>query len=103
MVLISVDLPHPLGPRMHTCSPASTRNVTFSNAGRSPRMTVTRRRSKSGCLLLGAIEEAGGYRRCGSGTEKLREAKTVSSHLPGWWGVADISSAANQACPARQV
>jgi hypothetical protein len=34
---------------------------------------------------------------------KIKEVKTVSSHLPGWWGVADISSAAKQACPARQV
>jgi hypothetical protein len=24
-------------------------------------------------------------------------------HLPGWWGVTDIPSAAEQACPARQV
>jgi hypothetical protein len=27
----------------------------------------------------------------------------MSSHLPGWWGVADTPSAAEQACPARQV
>ena len=27
----------------------------------------------------------------------------MGSHLPGWWGVADIPSAAEQACPARQV
>jgi hypothetical protein len=27
----------------------------------------------------------------------------MGSHLPGWWGVADIPSTAEQACPARQV
>jgi hypothetical protein len=32
-----------------------------------------------------------------------RRSKRLRSHLPGWWGVADISSAAKQACPARQV
>src|SRR6516165_209252 len=42
MVLISVDLPEPFGPRMHTCSPAPMESVTSSSAARGPRITVTR-------------------------------------------------------------
>src|ERR1700687_2040025 len=41
MVLISVDLPQPFGPKMHTCSPASMRKEMSSSAARSPRITVT--------------------------------------------------------------
>src|SRR6266850_681944 len=51
MVLISVDLPHPLGPRIQTCSPAPICNVTSSRAGRCsrvPRRTVTCFRERSG-------------------------------------------------------
>src|SRR6266513_2769996 len=51
MVLISVDLPHPLGPRIQRCSPAPICNVTSSRAGRCsrvPRRTVTCSRERSG-------------------------------------------------------
>src|SRR5208282_5037466 len=51
MVLISVDLPQPFGPRMQTCSPASMRSETPSSAGRSvdsPRTTVTSCKARRG-------------------------------------------------------
>src|ERR1700676_5030373 len=51
MVLISVDLPHPLGPSIHTCSPAPICNVMSSRAGRCsrvPRRTVTCFSERSG-------------------------------------------------------
>src|SRR5437660_5919326 len=51
MVLISVDLPHPLGPRIQRCSPAPICNVTSARAGRcsrAPRRTVTCSRESSG-------------------------------------------------------
>src|SRR5882762_4949568 len=41
MVLMSVDLPQPFGPRIATCSPASTRRLKSSSATLSPRMTRT--------------------------------------------------------------
>src|SRR6266850_12282 len=51
MVLISVDFPHPFGPRMHTCSPAAISSVMSSKAGRcsrAPRKTVTCSSESSG-------------------------------------------------------
>src|SRR5438874_6343870 len=41
MVLISVDLPQPFGPRMATCSPASMRRFTSCSTTLSPRATFT--------------------------------------------------------------
>src|SRR6266849_6702252 len=50
MVLISVDFPHPFGPRMATCSPAWMERVIPSRAIFSPRYTVTSWNSMSGCI-----------------------------------------------------
>src|SRR5713101_3059846 len=58
MVLMSVDLPQPFGPRMQTCSPAAICTVTSSNAARSPRMTVICLRESRGGeaeFILGSI------------------------------------------------
>src|SRR5437868_6920346 len=41
MVLMSVDLPQPFGPRMATCSPASMRRFTSCSTTLSPRATFT--------------------------------------------------------------
>ena len=41
MVLMSVDFPQPLGPRMATCSPAPMVRLRLRSAMLSPRMTVT--------------------------------------------------------------
>src|SRR5579862_6360042 len=41
MVLISVDFPQPLGPRIATCSPALIRRLKSSSATLSPRITRT--------------------------------------------------------------
>src|ERR1700675_468515 len=41
MVLISVDFPQPLGPRIATCSPALILRLKSSSATLSPRMTRT--------------------------------------------------------------
>src|SRR5215831_1948122 len=38
---MSVDLPQPFGPRMHTCSPAAISRFTSRSAAWSPRITVT--------------------------------------------------------------
>src|SRR5579859_3686783 len=126
MVLISVDLPQPFGPRIHTCSPASMHREMSSSAARSPRITVTCFSASSGGLLpLSAMEPTLSQdvtapafylgsaipdtltdrRRFVRGRwRNKKEVKTQGSHLPGWWGVADRSSAAEaQACPARQV
>src|SRR5579864_1247199 len=48
MVLISVDLPHPLGPRIATCSSAPMHNVKLSSAIFCPRITQMLRKSNSG-------------------------------------------------------
>src|ERR1700720_404778 len=62
MVLISVDLPHPLGPRIQTWSPAPICKVTSSRAGRCsrvPRRTVTCFSERSGSA--GAVIFDGSY------------------------------------------
>src|SRR5215469_3851870 len=41
MALISVDLPHPFGPRIATCSPRPIFNETSFSATVCPRITVT--------------------------------------------------------------
>src|ERR1035437_5514616 len=41
MVLISVDLPQPLGPRMATCSPASIFRLMSCRTVLAPRATLT--------------------------------------------------------------
>src|ERR1017187_8175550 len=48
MVLISVDLPQPLGPRMATCSPTPMRRLTSRSTIFLPRITQTRSMSISG-------------------------------------------------------
>jgi hypothetical protein len=45
--MISVDLPHPFGPRIATCSPASTVRFTSCSTTRSPRATFTARISRN--------------------------------------------------------
>ena len=49
---MSVDLPHPLGPRMATCSPCAIERVTQSSATRSSRRTETLSSSMRGIKLL---------------------------------------------------
>src|SRR5262249_44009931 len=48
MVLMSVDLPQPFGPRIAMCSPDPMVRLIFRRAIFSPRMTVTLRRSIKG-------------------------------------------------------
>jgi len=58
MVLISVDLPQPFGPKMHTCSPHTISRVMSWMATRSPRMTVTCARESRGAgmeFILGSM------------------------------------------------
>src|ERR1700748_2380517 len=50
MVLMRVDLPQPFGPRMQTCSPEPILSEMSWRAARSPRMTVTWLRARSGAL-----------------------------------------------------
>src|ERR1035441_1980619 len=57
MVLISVDLPQPLGPRMATCSPTPTRRLTSRRTVFSPRITHTRSSSMSGGWSDGTGEQ----------------------------------------------
>src|SRR5215472_14274431 len=45
---MSVDLPQPFGPRMHTCSPAAISRFTSRSAAWSPRITVTFFSKRSG-------------------------------------------------------
>src|SRR6266702_488479 len=52
MVLISVDLPQPLGPRMAMCSPASTRRLMSWRTVFSPRAMLTFSSSRKGGMLL---------------------------------------------------
>src|ERR1035438_2152091 len=55
MVLISVDLPQPLGPRMGTCSSASMRRLKSSSAIFCPRITRKLRKSSRGGLSAVAL------------------------------------------------
>src|ERR1022692_5105909 len=57
MVLMSVDLPHPLGPRMATCSPTPMRRLTSRSTIFSPRITQTRSSSMSGRWSDGTGEQ----------------------------------------------
>src|SRR5580698_6483446 len=57
MVLMSVDLPQPLGPRMATCSPTPIRKLTSRSTVFSPRITQTRSSSMSGRLSDGTGEQ----------------------------------------------
>src|SRR5258708_1446104 len=58
MVLISVDLPQPFGPKMHTCSPHAISRSMPWRAARSPRITLTRLKESRGArveFILGSI------------------------------------------------
>jgi hypothetical protein len=123
MVLISVDLPHPLGPRIHTCSPAPIRRVTSSKAGRCsciPRRTVTCSNERSGCdeelifdrscpahlsaeasrckkrLKIQELETAGSY----GGLQNKKEVKTGTFSPPGVGGVLHDNGSRRHSRPA---
>src|ERR1700751_3278626 len=100
MVLISLDLPLPFEPKMHTCSPELTFNETSFNAALSPRITVTWLKARSGgsldsTLIIRAVslKKQKNSHRLGARNPQIlwssnkREVKTRGSHLPGWWGV----------------
>src|SRR6266852_9983465 len=58
MVLISVDLPQPFGPRIHTCSPHAIFRVMSRSATRSPRITLARSKESRGAgvkFILGSM------------------------------------------------
>src|ERR1035441_672589 len=97
MVLMSVDLPHPLGPRMATCSPTPMRRLTSRSTIFSPRITQTRSSSMSGrwsdgtgeqLLQLAAREHNGiGLHAAGAGglirqRGHVRCANSVSAERP---------------------
>src|SRR4029077_15022024 len=122
MVLISVDLPQPFGPRMHTCSPASMRKEMSSRAATSPRITVTCCSASNGgrvvslamvLVIFNLVNVRSFYPSDGcersstlgihfGGTNK-KEVKTQRFSPPGVVGCCRQSPAAKQACPARQV
>src|SRR5215467_3801448 len=52
MFLMSVDLPQPFVPRLHTCSPAAISRLTSFSAAQSPRMTVRFRKERSGGVTV---------------------------------------------------
>src|SRR5579871_5895040 len=54
MVLISVDFPHPFGPRMAACSPARMRRVMSWRTVLPPRITVMLRKSRSAGGMIAA-------------------------------------------------
>src|ERR1700676_13161 len=63
MVLISVDLPQPFGPRMAACSPAWMRRAMSWRTVFSPRITVRLRKSSNGGVGVGGwLLVTGGWR-----------------------------------------
>src|SRR5271154_601244 len=60
MVLISVDLPHPFGPKTETCSRASMRKLMPSSAIFPQRNTRTSRNSSSGAVVPTESKESEG-------------------------------------------
>lgn len=66
MVLIKVDLPHPFGPRMATCSPAPILSVMSSSTRFSPSMTETCwKASKAGASVFIVREYTASMRKSG--------------------------------------
>src|ERR1700746_1696831 len=114
---MSVDLPQPFGPRMHTCSPAAISRFTSRNAAESPRITVTffsdsrggatrllrsdGRRSVKG--YLNRAEPGAKLARSldlGRWQSKKKEVKTGTSSPPGVDGVLHVKALRRLSRPA---